>query len=92
MGGAKGHILVYFRSFSKFWSTMSPVMMPSETISRWSTSEDVASRLTLMTLCPSSMGSVSRIVTRMRIPLGIKDGVAFRYSLAGFRPAAVSTG
>ncbi len=56
---------------------MSPVMMPSETISRSSTSEDAASKLTLMTLCPSSSGSVSRIVTSVGISLGVENGVAF---------------
>ena len=72
---------------------MSPVMMPSETISRSSASEDAASRSTLMTLCPSSIGSVSRIVSGVRISLERQK--PYRPSLirlAGFRPAAVSTG
>lgn len=58
----------YFRSLSKPWSTISPVMMPSETNRRSFASEDAASRSTLMTLCPSSIGSVSRMVTGCGLP------------------------
>ena len=68
---------VYFCAFSKPWSTMSPVMMPSETISRSSASEDAASRSTLMTLCPSSMRECFQDRERVRIALGVKNGIAF---------------
>ena len=63
---------------------MSPVTMPSETISRPSAaSEAGTSKLTLMTLCLSSMGSVSRMVTGCGLPFGLKRTVAIAEQDAG---------
>ena len=64
---------------------MSPVMMPSEIISRSSASEDAASRLTLMTLCPSSMRECFEDGDGVRIPLSVKNGIAFLQLISRFQ-------
>ena len=68
---------VYFRSFSKPCSTISPVMMPSEIIRRSFASEDAALQIDIDDSLPLLERERFQDRERVGISLGVENRIAF---------------